>query len=145
MMTTYMMIVWRLPNDCLTTAWRLPDDCQTSAWILHDDCLITTWQLLGLGHGLRTPREEIAFTARPKIHSHSQIFGYGQSIFCLPHRPNLSDIFELCLRWVSVVRAAKHLTCAWEKKMSLILDRYIRIHMKRCSCVSLLKTSVLSM
>ena len=25
-------------------------------------------------HGLRTPREEIAFTARPKIHSHSQIF-----------------------------------------------------------------------
>ena len=25
-------------------------------------------------HGLRPPREEIAFTARPKIHSHSQIF-----------------------------------------------------------------------
>ena len=25
-------------------------------------------------HGLRTPGEEIAFTARPKIHSHSQIF-----------------------------------------------------------------------
>ena len=32
-------------------------------------------------HGLRTPREEIAFTARPKIHSHSQIFRYGRSIF----------------------------------------------------------------
>ena len=40
-----------------------------------------------LTHGLRTPREEIAFTARPKIHSHSQIFRYGGSIFCLPHRP----------------------------------------------------------
>ena len=55
-------------------------------------------------HGLRTPREEIAFTARPKIQSQSQIFRYGRSIFCLPHRPNFSDIFELCLHWVSVVR-----------------------------------------
>ena len=55
-------------------------------------------------HGLRTPREEIAFTARPKIQSQSQIFRYGGSIFCLPHRPNFSDIFDLCLHWVSVVR-----------------------------------------
>ena len=55
-------------------------------------------------HGLRTPREEKAFTARPKIHSHSQIFRYGRSIFCLPLRPNFSDIFDLCLHWVSVVR-----------------------------------------
>ena len=59
-------------------------------------------------HGLRTPREEIAFTARPKIHSHSQIFRYGGSIFCLPHRPNFSDIFDLCLHWVSVVRGTIH-------------------------------------
>ena len=57
-----------------------------------------------LRHGLRTPREEIAFTARPKIHSHSQIFRYGRSIFCLPHRPKFSDFFDLCLHWVSVVR-----------------------------------------
>ena len=56
-------------------------------------------------HGLRTPREEIAFTARPKIQSQSQIFRYGRSIFCLPHRPNFSDIFDLCIHWVSVVRA----------------------------------------
>ena len=56
-------------------------------------------------HGLRTPREEISFTARPKIQSQSQIFRYGGSIFCLPHRPNFSDIFDLCLHWVSVVRA----------------------------------------
>ena len=46
----------------------------------------------------------MAFTARPKIHSHSQIFRYGGSIFCLPHRPIFSDIFDLCLHWVSVVR-----------------------------------------
>ena len=58
----------------------------------------------GLDHGLRTPREEMAFTAQPKIHSHSQIFRYGRSIFCLPHRPIFSDIFDLCLHWVSVVR-----------------------------------------
>ena len=51
--------------------------------------------------GTWTPREEIAFTARP----HSQIFRYGRSIFCLPHWPNFSDIFDLCLHWVSVVCA----------------------------------------
>ena len=61
-------------------------------------CLLSYF---GKGHGLRTPREEIAFTARPKIQS--QIFRYGQSIFCLPHRPNFSDIFDLCLHRVSVV------------------------------------------
>ena len=54
-------------------------------------------------HGLRSPREEIAFTARPKIQSQSQIFRCGQSIFCLPHRPNFSDFFDLCLHWVSIV------------------------------------------
>ena len=60
--------------------------------------------IYGWYHGLRTPRGEIAFTARPKIQSQSQIFRYGQSIFCLPHWPNFSDIFDLCLHWVSVVR-----------------------------------------
>ena len=48
--------------------------------------------------------EEIVFTARPKINSHSQIFRYGRSIFCLPHRSKFSDFFDLCLHWVSVVR-----------------------------------------
>ena len=55
-------------------------------------------------NGLRTPREEIAFTARPKIQSQSQIFWYGQSVFCLPHRPKFSDFFDLCLHTQSVVR-----------------------------------------
>ena len=53
-------------------------------------------------HGLRTPGEEIAFTARTKIQSHSQIFRYGRSIFCLPHWPKFSDYFDLCLQWVFV-------------------------------------------
>ena len=56
-------------------------------------------------HGLRTPSEEIAFTARPKIKSQSQIHRYGRSIFCLPHRPKISGFFVLCLHWVSKVRA----------------------------------------
>ena len=43
------------------------------------------------------------YTARPKIHSHSQIFRCSQSIFCLPHRPKFSDFFDFCLHWVSVV------------------------------------------
>ena len=60
---------------------------------------------LGLCHGLRTPREEIAFTALPKIQSQSQIFIYGRSIFCLPHRAKFSDFFDLCLHRVSIVRA----------------------------------------
>ena len=59
-------------------------------------------------HGLRTPGEEIAFTERPKIHSHSQIFRYGWSLICLPHRPKFSDFFDLCLHWVSVVRGKNH-------------------------------------
>ena len=52
-------------------------------------------------HGLRRPRDKIAFTAWPKIQSQSQIFRYCRSIICLPHRPN---VFDLCLHWVSVVR-----------------------------------------
>ena len=58
-------------------------------------------------HGLRTPREEIVFTARPKTQSQSQIFRYGGRLFCLPHRPYFSDISDLCLHWVSVVRGSK--------------------------------------
>ena len=66
--------------------------------------------LNNIKHGLRTPGEEIAFTARLKIHSHShsQIFRYGRSIFCLPHRPKFSDFFDLCLQWVSVVHDCKY-------------------------------------
>ena len=74
-------------------------------------------------HGLRTPREEKSFTARPKIHSHSQIFRYGRSIFCLPLRPNFSDIFDLCLHWLSViVRAMAH----YIKSLHLILGLALR-------------------
>ena len=36
---------------------------------------------------------------------HSKIFRYGRSILCLPHQPKISDFFDLCLHWVSVVRA----------------------------------------
>ena len=71
-------------------------------------------------HGLRTPREEKAFTARPKIHSHSQIFRYGQSISCLPLRPNFSYIFDLCLHWVSVVRGVDNL-----RKLSPLKTKHV--------------------
>ena len=69
-------------------------------------------------HGLRTPREEIAFTTRPKIQSQSQIFRYGRSIFCLPYWPNFSDIFDLCLHWVSVVRDIEQ--SIWERTDPLV-------------------------
>ena len=61
-----------------------------------------------MDHRLRTPGEEIAFTARPKIQFQSQIFRYGRSIFCLPHWPKFSDFFDLYLHCVSVVRAMDH-------------------------------------
>ena len=43
----------------------------------------------------------------PSLHGRNftpKIFRYSRSIFCLPHRPNFSDIFDLCLHWVSIVR-----------------------------------------
>ena len=49
-------------------------------------------------------RPERKFTDKLKIHSHSLIFRYGRSIFCLPHRPKFSDFFDLCLHLVSMVR-----------------------------------------
>ena len=60
-------------------------------------------------HGLRTPRQKIAFTARPKIKSLSQIYRYGRSILCLPNRPKISGFFDLCIHLVSVVRGAEYL------------------------------------
>ena len=75
-------------------------------------------------HGQRTPREEIAFNARPKIQSQSQIIKYGGSIFCLPHRPNFSDIFDLCLHWVSVVRGHTHCGCQMVKSWFIVLGTY---------------------
>ena len=65
--------------------------------------------LLVCTHGLRTPREGIAFTARPKIESQSQIFRYGRRIFRLPHQHKFSNLFCLCLYWVSVVRVLHYM------------------------------------
>ena len=67
--------------------------------------LTRNWGGYGGTHGLRTPREEIAFTAWPKIQSQSQIVKYGRSIFCLPYRPKLSDFFDLCLHCSSCVES----------------------------------------
>ena len=41
-------------------------------------------------HGLRTPGEEIAFTARP-IHSHTQIFRYSEAYFVCHIGPNFQN------------------------------------------------------
>ena len=81
--------------------------------------LADSWHFFNLyAHGLRMPGEEIAFTAWPKIKSQSKIFRYGRSIFCLPHRPKISDFFDLCLHWVSVVRVYAH---NWMQKTELHL------------------------
>ena len=68
-------------------------------------------------HRLGTPTEEIAFTAWQKIQSQSQIFRYAGSVFCLPYRPNFSDIFDSCLHWVSVVRGPVYCLQLYGKPM----------------------------
>ena len=104
--TTYIKSFLRVSvYVCSIIVWSL------NIWIGQ---LLATWTIklkvvkLPRYHRLRTPREEIAFTAWPKIHSHCQIFRYGRSTFCLPHRPNFSDNFDLCLHWVSVVCDTYH-------------------------------------
>ena len=92
-----------LSNELFWVAWHLYCSCGSLNGF--KGTLLSF--LIKTNHGLRTLGEEIAFTARPKIKSQSQIFRYGRSIFCLPHWPNFSDIFDLCLHWVSVVRGIK--------------------------------------
>ena len=53
---------------------------------------------IGPDHGLRTPGEEIAFTTRPKIHSHSQIFRYAEAKFVCHISPN----FQISLIYVFI-------------------------------------------
>ena len=116
----YYMAFWPSPTSCLFCTDQRSTKAKISrfgqnegSWNHGTGCniiwsvntkLSQYWLWCTCKHGLRTPREEIAFTARPKIQSKSQILRYGRSIFCLPHQPNFSDIFDLCLHWVSVVR-----------------------------------------
>ena len=86
-------------------------------------------------HELPTPREERAFTARPKIQSQSQIFRYGGSIFCMPHLPNFSDIFDLLLHWVSVVREFRY--------VQLYVLYSVRKRMKLLEVVNFFITAIL--
>ena len=69
-----------------------------------------------LNRGLQMPKKEVAFTACPKN------FRYGRSMFCLLHIPNLSDIFDLCLHWMSVVQDLTYivgdLIYAWKVGLS---------------------------
>ena len=79
-------ILWYLEQDfhAYSDSWSTQSEPSLKfSWKCAD-----VWQ-----HGLRTPREEIAFTARPKIHSQSHILSATSA-----------DNFDLCLHWVSVVR-----------------------------------------
>ena len=92
-------------DEWLTSSLLILDDIDSDG---DEDIRGQRKEIIECIHGLRTSREEIVFTARPKIHSHSQIFRYGRSIFCLPHQPKFSYIFDICLHWVSVVRECIH-------------------------------------
>ena len=72
---------------------------------------ICAWQNIAhdwSNHELWKLGEEIALTAWPIIHSHSQIFRYGLKIFCLPHWPKFSGFFDISLYWVSVDCGSTH-------------------------------------
>ena len=62
--------------------WWRPWQCIASFYFfwIGEKNVVPSWRI----HGLRTLWEALAFTTRPKIHSHSQIFRYDWSIFCLP-------------------------------------------------------------
>ena len=53
---------------------RVKLDCYIDTEYIPPICLLQIISDDTMNHGLRTPREEIAFTARPKIQSQSQIF-----------------------------------------------------------------------
>ena len=55
-------------------------------------------------HGLRTPGEEIAFTARPKFTPTPKFLGTAEAYFVCHIGPSFQNFFDLCLHWVSVVR-----------------------------------------
>ena len=95
--------------------------------------------LVQLKLGLPTPGEEIASTARPKIHSHSQVFRYDQSISCLPHRPKFSNFFDLCLHWVSIVCELKdrvilelYNSVIWPQRMQMCLQAPSAMPIQHC-------------
>ena len=58
------------------------------------------------------------FTALPKIKSQSHFFRYGRSIFCLPHRPKISEFLDLCLHWVFVVREHTYFLIGSQNKLT---------------------------
>ena len=59
-----------------------------------------------------------SFYCTPKIPSRYQIFRYSRSIFCLPHRSKLSDIFNFDLHRVSVVRGLVLVQRWWKVQKS---------------------------
>ena len=90
---------WRIPKKRNTEKYsfltrtihfnvsQIPNSWKFNAKINYVSNLfkVQFWYLVFLVHRLWTPREEIVFTARPKIKSQSQIFRFGRSIFGLPH------------------------------------------------------------
>ena len=97
-----------------------------------DLCLHWVSVVRGLGLGVHSRKHtgsthhfSQSFTSS-KIHSHSQIFWYGGSIICLPHRPNFLSIFDLCLHWVSVVRGL-HLQMGTAQKKKIIIKTAIKL------------------
>ena len=63
---------------------------------------------------------------------HFQIFRYGRSIFCLPHRPKISDFFDLCLRWVFVVRGFTQRFYTKKKLLTFLKVKSLKSNTMHC-------------
>ena len=88
---------------------------------------------LDTNHGLRTPGEEIAFTARPKIESQSKIYRCSQSIFCLPLLLNILCIFGDVLGWcgyLDYINISKYRT--WNRRIKCWSMSVARLDPFRC-------------
>ena len=95
---------------CLST---LPNQLKLVYWSFEQNSIQSTFDLFPQPAGKETnvqitdygcPERKYSSVLGQKFTPIPKFLGtYGRSIFCLPHRPNFSDLFELCLHWVSVV------------------------------------------
>ena len=80
-----------------------------NATIQFDTILQICWCLMGLSTDYGRPVRKSPSLQSQKSNPNPKFIDTvynGRSIFCLPHRPKISDFFDVCLHWVSVVRGS---------------------------------------
>ena len=74
-------MLWKKENELVCGMWYQLKSFPVKEYISGKFSTYFYLKLNGLKHGLRTPGEDIAFTARPKIKYQSQILGTAEAYF----------------------------------------------------------------